>query len=64
MYFCNIIIFTLMINKKPYIETIIEISRPYLKETFSNNERLAEFLQSVDFLKNKSNRKEIIDKFT
>ncbi len=53
-----------MINKKPYIETIIEISRPYLKETFLNNERLAEFLQSVDFLKNKSNRKEIIDKFT
>ncbi|OFX32888.1 MAG: hypothetical protein A2X08_00510 [Bacteroidetes bacterium GWA2_32_17] len=51
-----------MVDKKPYIETIIEISRSYLKKTFSNKERLVEFLQTVDFLKNKTNRKEIIDK--
>jgi hypothetical protein len=53
-----------VIDKKPYIETIIEISRSYLKETFSSKERIVEFLQTVDFLKNKTNRKEIIDKFT
>lgn len=53
-----------MIDKKPYIVTIIEISRPYLKETFSNNEMLEKFLQTVDFLKTNTNRKEIIDNFT
>jgi len=53
-----------MTNKKPYIETIIEISRSYLEETFSNKERLVEFLQTVNFLKTKTNIKEIIDKFT
>jgi len=53
-----------MIDTKPYIETILEISRSYLEETFSKKERLLEFLQTVGSLKNTTNRKEIIDKFT
>ncbi len=53
-----------MTDKKSYIETIIEISKPYLKETFPNKERLELFLQTVDYLKTKTNRKDIIDKFT
>ena len=40
-----------MINKKPYLETIVEISHHYLKETFSNDGRLEDFLQKIDFLK-------------
>jgi DNA modification methylase len=53
-----------MLQKTPYIEKIVEISRSYLEETFPNNVRLAEFLQAVDFLKKKDNRPEIIDEFT
>lgn len=53
-----------MIDKKPYIETIIEISRTYLEEAFPNKERHDEFLQKVDFLKTETNIKEIIVKFT
>jgi len=52
-----------MIDNKPYIETIIEISKPYLQETFPNNQRLDEFVEKVNFLKEKSNTKEIIDNF-
>ena len=52
-----------MIDNKPYIETIIEISRSYLQETFSNKQRLEQFLEKVDFLKVKTNTKEIIDNF-
>lgn len=53
-----------MIDNKPYIETIIEISNPYLQETFPNNQRLEEFIEKVNFLKEKTNTKEIIDNFT
>ncbi|MDI9312968.1 MAG: site-specific DNA-methyltransferase [Limnohabitans sp.] len=53
-----------MIDKRPYIENIINISRPYLQETFPIKERLEEFLQTLEFLKPKTNRKEIIDHFT
>lgn len=53
-----------MIDKKPYIEKIIEISRPYLEETFSSKKMLIEFIQTVDFLKTKKDRKDIIDTFT
>ncbi|HPO62206.1 MAG TPA: hypothetical protein PK762_03885 [Candidatus Kapabacteria bacterium] len=53
-----------MIDKKPYIETIIEISRTYLEEAFPNKERLDEFLHKIDFLKTETNIKEIINKFT
>ncbi|HHT21698.1 MAG TPA: site-specific DNA-methyltransferase [Bacteroidales bacterium] len=52
-----------MVDKKPYIETIIEKSYPYLKKTFSNKERLLEFIQTVELLKTKTNTKEIIDSF-
>lgn len=52
-----------MLNNKPYIDTIIEISLPYLKETFPNESRLEEFLKAVDFLKSKTQRKELIDSF-
>jgi len=52
-----------MIDNKPYIETIIEISKPYLQETFPNNQRLDELVEKVNFLKEKSNTKEIIDNF-
>jgi len=52
-----------MIDNKPYIETIIEISKPYLQETFPNNQRHEEFVEKVKFLKEKSNTKEIIDNF-
>ena len=52
-----------MIDKKTYIETIVEISKPYLEETFPNKQRLEDFLGKVDFLKDKTNTKEIIDNF-
>ena len=52
-----------MTNHKPYIETIIEISKSYLQETFPNKERLDEFIEKVNFLKEKTNTKEIIDNF-
>ena len=52
-----------MIDNKPYIETIIEISQPYLQETFPNKERLEKFIENVNFLNEKTNTKEIIDNF-
>ncbi len=52
-----------MTGKKKYIETIIEISRTYLEGTFPNKKQLEKFLQTVEFLKTKTNRKEIIVKF-
>ncbi len=53
-----------MIEKKPYIETIIEISRPYLEETFPDKDRLIQFLQKVDFLKNITDTKQVINEFS
>jgi DNA modification methylase len=53
----------IMLNNKPYIDTIIEISLPYLKETFPNEPRLEEFLKAVNFLKSKTQHKEVIDSF-
>jgi len=52
-----------MTDKKPYIESIIEISLSYLQEIFPNKQRLEEFLKKIDFLKDKVNRKEIINNF-
>ncbi len=52
-----------MTDNKPYIETIIKISQPYLQETFPNKKRLEEFIETVNFLKEKTNTKEIIDNF-
>ncbi|HPW65605.1 MAG TPA: site-specific DNA-methyltransferase [Salinivirgaceae bacterium] len=52
-----------MTDNKPYIETIIEISKPYLQETFPNDKRLDEFIEYVNFLKEKTDTKEIIDDF-
>ena len=53
-----------MIEKKPYLNKIIEISNTYLQETFSNKDRFDEFLQNIDFLKYKTNKKDIITKFS
>jgi DNA modification methylase len=53
-----------MAEKSAYIDKIIEISRPYLKETFPNKDRLDEFLQAVNILKEKDNTQEIIELFT
>ena len=53
-----------MIEKSAYIDKIIEISRSYLKETFPNKERLNEFLQAINLLKEKENTQEVIDIFT
>ncbi len=52
-----------MADNKPYIEKIIEISKPYLEETFPNRQRLEEFTNAISFLKEKSNTKEVIDNF-
>jgi uncharacterized protein VirK/YbjX len=52
-----------MKNNKPYIEKIIEISEPYLKETFPNKQRLEQFIDTVNFLKEKTNTREVIDTF-
>ncbi|MDI9355488.1 MAG: DNA methyltransferase [Chitinophagaceae bacterium] len=52
-----------MINNKPYIETIIEISHSYLQKTFSNKEYFDECIEKVSFLKEYTNTKEIIDSF-
>jgi DNA modification methylase len=52
-----------MIDEKPYIDTIIEISLPYLKETFPNEKRLKELFEKVAFLKEKKNKREVIDNF-
>jgi len=52
-----------MIEKQTYIETIIEISKPYLKKTFPQKKRFEYFLDKVDFLKEKKNTKEVIDNF-
>lgn len=52
-----------MIDNRPYIEKIIEISKPYLQETFPNKQRLEEFIEKVNFLKEKTNTKEVIDTF-
>ncbi|MBF0241577.1 MAG: site-specific DNA-methyltransferase [Desulfamplus sp.] len=52
-----------MIDKKTYIKTIIDISYSYLQETFPNKQRLENFLEKVDLLKDKTDTKEIIDDF-
>ncbi len=52
-----------MADNKLYIEKIIEISKPYLEETFPNRQRLEEFTNAVSFLKEKNNTKEVIDNF-
>ena len=50
--------------KIPYIDKILEISRSYLEETFPEKVRREQFLQKIDYLKAKTNKKEIIDEFT
>jgi DNA modification methylase len=52
-----------MLENKPYIETILEISKPYLIETFPDNEIFNKFIDKISFLKEKTNTKEIIDSF-
>ena len=53
-----------IMQKMPYIEKMLEVSRNYLEDTFPNNERFAEFLHKIEFLKTETNRKKIIDNFT
>lgn len=52
-----------MIDIKPYIDTIIEISKPYLQETFPDKKRFEEFIDKIKFLRDYTNTKEIIDNF-
>jgi DNA modification methylase len=52
-----------MLEKSLYINKIIEISRPYLEETFPNKERFIEFLNATIKLKEILNRQEVINKF-
>ena len=53
-----------MSETSAYIDKITEISHSYLKETFPNKERLNEFLQAINILKEKENTQEVIDVFT
>lgn len=53
-----------MINERSYIDKIIEISLPYLRESFPNNGRFDEFLSSIEFLKTNSNIQEVIKLFS
>lgn len=52
-----------MLTEEPYINKIIEISLPYLEESFSMKSQLQEFLEKVDYLKNNPNIKEVINDF-
>ena len=53
-----------MTEKSAYIDKIIEISHPYLEETFPSKKRFNEFLQTVKILKEKDNIQDIITLFT
>jgi len=53
-----------MKQNNPYIDKIIEISKPYLQETFPNKDSYDEFIEKVNFLRENKNVKETIDKFT
>jgi len=53
-----------MAKKSAYIDKIIEISLPYLEETFPNRKRFDEFLQAVNFLKEKHNTQDVIISFS
>ncbi len=48
---------------RPYIEKIIEISKPYLLKTFSDKQRFNDFIEYLNILKDKTNTKEVIDNF-
>ena len=52
-----------MIDKKTYIEKIIEISYSYLQKTFPNKQQFDKFLEKIDFLKDNTNTKEVINNF-
>ncbi len=52
-----------MKDNKPYIDKIIEISKPYLQETFPNKQRFEEFIEKTNFLKENTNTKEVIYNF-
>ena len=52
-----------MIDNKPYIDTIIEISKSYLQETFPNQQQFEEFIAKVNFLKENTSTKETIRAF-
>lgn len=47
-----------------YLDKIIDISLPYLKETFPKKERIEEFLRALDPYKEETDNQKIIDNFT
>jgi hypothetical protein len=49
--------------KDSYFNTIVSISYPYLEETFSKG-RLVELLEKTEYLKNYSDKEEIIEEWT
>ena len=53
-----------MTDEKPYLETILDISQPYLNSAFSKKEILNEFLESINYLRSKKEIKEVIELFT
>ncbi len=50
--------------KTPYIEKIIDISRPYLEKTFMDKNVLSDFLRALEPLRNITNTKSVITDFT
>ncbi|MDR0206826.1 MAG: site-specific DNA-methyltransferase [Bacteroidales bacterium] len=53
-----------MLSKNKYVDKIIEVSQIYLEKTFSNKERLNEFLYAINFLKENNNIHDVINTFT
>lgn len=52
-----------MKEKALYIDKIITVSLPYLKETFPDEFRFEQFMKELDLLKNEQSSKEVIRKF-
>ncbi|MDR1653517.1 MAG: site-specific DNA-methyltransferase [Prevotellaceae bacterium] len=51
-------------QKIPYIEKILEISQPYLEETFPSQMRRNGLFRALEFLKNENDKNKIIKKWT
>ncbi|MDR1543295.1 MAG: site-specific DNA-methyltransferase [Prevotellaceae bacterium] len=51
-------------SKIPYIDKILEVSQPYLEETFPAEKQRNELLCELEFLKEETNRNKIIEKWT
>lgn len=52
-----------MTDNQSYLDVILKISEPYLKETFAEEEKFAEFIQKIEPLRQKTDTQEIIQDF-